>query len=86
MTVWAARLGGGADLKYVRILHLAASTSETAVETALEDLLGRGELRDCAQVRSTAEPQPIAVPPSCTIEPSDLSTYDAITGLVGGEQ
>lgn len=74
----AERLEGGADLEYVRILHLAASTSETAVETALEDLLEWGELRDYAQVRATAAPQPLAMPPSCTIEPPDLSAYDAI--------
>ena len=78
------RLGSGADLEYVRILHLAASTSETAVEAALEELLGRGELRDYAQVRAAAAPEPIDVP-SCSIEPPDLSVYDAITAA-GGEQ
>jgi transposase len=78
------RLGGGADIEYVRILHLAASTSETAVEAALEELLGRGELHDYAQVRTAAAPAPIEVPP-CSIEPPDLSVYDAITA-VGGEQ
>ena len=77
------RLGSGADLEYVRILHLAASTSETAVAAALEELLGRGELRDYAQVRTAAAPEPIAVP-SCAIEPPDLSAYDAITAA-GGE-
>jgi hypothetical protein len=78
------RLGGGADVEYVRILHLAASTSQTAVEAALEELLGRNELRDYAQVRAAAAPEPIEVP-SCVIEPPDLSTYDAITAA-GGEQ
>lgn len=77
------RLGSGADLEYVRILHLAASTSETAVEAALEDLLGRGELHDYAQVRAAAAPEPVEVP-SCAIEPPDLSVYDAITAT-GGE-
>lgn len=78
------RLGGGADIEYVRILHLAASTSETAVEAALDQLLGRGELHDYAQVRTAAAPEPIEVP-SCSIEPPDLSVYDAITA-VGGEK
>jgi hypothetical protein len=50
----AQRLGSRADLEYVRILHLAASTSETAVETTLEELLDRAELRDYAQVRAAA--------------------------------
>lgn len=80
----AERLGSGADLEYVRILHLAASTSETAVEAALELLLGSGELRDYAQVRAAAAPEPVAVP-SCTIEPPDLSAYDAIA-VVGGDE
>ena len=78
------RLSGGADLEYVRILHLAASTSETAVETALEVLLDKGELRDYAQVRAAATPEPIEVP-SCAIEPPDLGTYDAITAVGGDE-
>jgi hypothetical protein len=78
------RLGGGADIESVRILHLAASTSETAVEAALEELLGRGELRDYAQVRTAAAPEPVEVP-ACAIEPPDLSVYDAITAA-GGEQ
>jgi transposase len=78
------RLGSAADLEYVRILHLAASTSEAAVDAALEELLERGELHDYAQVRTAATPDPVEVP-ECSIEPPDLSTYDAITAL-GGEQ
>ena len=78
------RLGSRADVEYVRILHLAASTSQTAVEAALEELLGRGELRDYAQVRAAAVPEPVEVP-SCTIEPPDLSAYDAITAVGGDE-
>src|SRR6266446_1473725 len=62
------RLGNAADLEYVRILHLAASTSETAVETALGALLSDGELRDYAQVRTAAAPEPVEVP-SCSIKP-----------------
>jgi transposase len=78
------RLGSRADLEYVRILHLAASTSEAAVEAALEELLGTGTLRDYAQVRAAATPEPLEVP-SCAIEPPDLSVYDAIVAA-GGEQ
>jgi len=78
------RLGSGADIEYVRILHLAASTSQTAVEAALGELLARGELHDYTQVRTAAAPEPIEVP-SCSIEPPDLSVYDAITAA-GGEQ
>lgn len=78
------RFGSRADVEYVRILHLAASTSETAVEVALEELLGRGELRDYAQVREAAAPEPVEIP-SSTIEPPDLTAYDAIAA-VGGEE
>jgi hypothetical protein len=67
----------------VRILHLAASTSESAVERALDALLGRDELRDYAQVRAAAAPEPIEVP-STAIDPPDLRAYDAITAT-GGE-
>jgi len=77
------RLGSAADVEYVRILHLAASTSESAVERALEALLGREELRDYAQVRAAAAPEPIEVP-STAIDPPDLRAYDAIT-TAGGE-
>ena len=78
------RLGSAADVEYVRILHLAASTSETAVDVALTGLLARGELRDYAQVRAGAAPEPVEVP-SCAIEPPDLSVYDAIAAA-GGEE
>jgi transposase len=77
------RLGSAADVEYVRILHLAASTSESAVERALEALLGREELRDYAQVRAAAAPERIEVP-STAIDPPDLRTYDAINAT-GGE-
>src|SRR5258706_4509322 len=77
------RLGSRADLEYVRILHLAASTSEAAVEAALEAMLGTGALRDYAQVRASATPEPLEGP-SCAIEPPDLSVYDAIVAA-GGE-
>ncbi len=78
------RLGSRADVEYVRILHLAASTSELAVETALEDLLGRGALRDFAQVKTASAPERVEVP-YCKIEPPDLSVYDALLSA-GGEQ
>lgn len=77
------RLGDAADVEYVRILHLAASTSESAVDRALDALLERDELRDYAQVRAAAAPESIEVP-STAIDPPDLRAYDAITAT-GGE-
>lgn len=72
-----ARLGGRADVEYVRILHLAASTSETGVETILEHLVRDGALESYAQVRELAEPRAITVPESAVIAP-DLSVYDQL--------
>ena len=77
------RLGSAADVEYVRILHLAASTSESAVDRALDALLERDELRDYAQVRAAAAPEPIEVPPTA-IDPPDLRAYDTISAT-GGE-
>jgi hypothetical protein len=79
------RSGSAADVEYVRILHLAASTREADVERALAEQTGSGELRDYAQVRAASMPEPVAIP-SCTIEPPDLNAYDAITAVGGGEQ
>jgi transposase len=79
----ALRFGSGADLEYVRILHLAASTSEAAVEAALTGLLDQNALHDYAQVRAAARPEPVQIP-SSAIEPPDLRAYDAIMAA-GGE-
>ncbi|MCP5109738.1 MAG: IS21 family transposase, partial [bacterium] len=46
------RVERAADLEYLRILHLAASTMESEVETALELLLGEGEVPLYERVRS----------------------------------
>ena len=74
------RLGARADVEYVRILHLAASTSETAVEQTLERLVRDHGLEDYAQVRRLVEPEPIAVPDCGVIEP-DLSIYDELAAV-----
>lgn len=78
-----ARHGTRADVEYVRILHLAAGTSEAEVEVVLADLLDRGELVDYAQVRAAARPEPIE-PPLCTIDPPDLAGYDDCLESNGG--
>jgi hypothetical protein len=58
---------GRADLEYLRILHLAASTLESEVETALELLLGTDEPLRYDQVKQLVQPEkptvlPVAVP------------------------
>ena len=70
------------DLEYVRILHLAASTMESQVERALEDLLDGGEPFDFAQVKELAAPTPTAVPEVKIGEP-DLSSFDRFLGSGG---
>jgi len=65
-----------ADVEYVRILHLAASTSQADVEAALTRLLETDQLRDYAQVRDAVRPEPISTP-VVQIDPVCLEAYDA---------
>jgi hypothetical protein len=76
----AAR-GDRADVEYVRILHLAASTTEHAVEAALTALLEHGGTLDYAAVRGLAQPEQPKVP-DVHIGSPDLASYDAL--LVAG--
>lgn len=72
-----ARRGDRADVEYVRILHLAASTMETRVERALTTLLARDEAFDYAAVKQLANPETPAIPTLSIGEP-DLLAYDAL--------
>jgi transposase InsO family protein len=78
-----ARRGDRADVEYVRVLHLAASTGERAVEEALTALLERGEAFDYATVKALAQPAQPAVP-EIHIGVPDLGRYDALLAA-GGE-
>lgn len=69
------RRGERADVDYVRILHLAASTMESTVERALAELLERTEPFEYADVKARTAPEKPAVP-SLTIGPPDLGCYD----------
>jgi len=71
-----------ADLEYLRILHLAASTMESQVEAALEKLLAAGELKSVDQVKAVVAPEPLAPAPALPVPEIDLSTYD---GLLSAE-
>lgn len=73
--------GERAEIEYVRILHLAASTMESTVERALETLLDSGERFDYAQVRGLAKPEPVTVP-EVRLPAPDLSTYDELLEAV----
>ena len=79
------RHGSRADVEYVRILHLAASTSERAVEATLTALLDHGTLRDYVQVKALVQPEEIAIP-ACGLPPPDLTVYDACLAAAGGGQ
>jgi hypothetical protein len=78
-----ARLGSRADVEYVRLLQLAAHTSECAVERTLRQLLESGTRWDATHVKACVQPEAIAVPP-CTVMQPDLSIYDACLDAAGG--
>jgi hypothetical protein len=72
----ASRRGSG-DLEYLRILHLAATTLETEVETALELLLQAGNRPTPEAVKALVSPSQIQVPALVAAVP-DLHSYDAL--------
>jgi hypothetical protein len=73
--------GERSDVEYVRILHLAASTTQARVEQVIEQLLERGDRPDFAAVKALAAPEKHTVP-EVHIPPPDLDVYDRL--LVGG--
>jgi hypothetical protein len=75
--------GERADVEYVRVLHLAASTMEAEVERALTALLAEEEPFDYAAVRDRVTPARPAVPELAIPRAPDLAIYD---GLLQGAQ
>jgi len=73
--------GERADVEYVRILHLAASTMQADVEQALETLLERDERPDYAAVKALAAPEKPVIP-HIHIPPPNLADYDRL--LIAG--
>lgn len=71
--------GARADIEYVRILHLAASTMEGPVERALADCLNEGDRFDYASVKARVSPEPVSVP-VVTIGTVDLTRFDRMLG------
>ena len=74
--------GERADVEYVRILHLAATTMESKVDRALSQLLESGLIFDYAMVRRLSAPDPPPVPELKLPGTVDLGVYDRL--LVGG--
>jgi hypothetical protein len=70
-----------ADVEYLRILHLAASTMEKPVEDALVAMLDAGDTISFDVVRDRVAPTRPAVP-VIDIPAPDLAAYDRL--LVGG--
>ena len=70
--------GERADVEYVRILHLAATTMEATVDSALALLLEAGEPFDYAAVRDLAEPRPPEAPVLALAGRPDLKVYDRL--------
>ena len=73
--------GERADVEYVRLLHLAATTSERQVEATLRARLDAGATCDYASVQAEVRP-PVPTVPVVHIPRPDLSQYDAL--LTGG--
>jgi hypothetical protein len=69
--------GERADVEYVRILHLAASTMQADVERAIETLLARCERPDFITVKALAAPDKPVIP-EVHIPPPDLSVYNRL--------
>jgi len=78
-----ARPMGRADIEYVRILHLAASTMESVVETSLATLLASGEEFDYARVKQLVAPEPQKAP-VVSIPKVDLALYDRMLEQTAG--
>lgn len=72
-----------ADQQYVRLLHLAATTSEHEVETALTLLLEQGETPTLDAVRELAGLKPSPLVPELSPASLSLSSYDQL--LTGKE-
>jgi hypothetical protein len=74
----SARSQKWADLEYVRILHLAATTMQCEVEAALEAVLAAGEVPEYDAVKVRVVPRDLQTAPTINIAAPDLSAYDAL--------
>jgi hypothetical protein len=75
--------GGSADRHYVRLLHLAASTSEAEVETALGLLLEQRTIPTYDTVRDLVRVPSESSVPKLTSPIVDLSVYDRLLNRAG---
>jgi hypothetical protein len=66
-----------ADMEYLRLLHLAASTMESDVEVAIEILLEQGLVPDSESAKDLVSPEKVEIPamPALKVE---LDEYDVL--------
>ena len=67
-----------ADLEYVRVLHLAATTMQCAVEAALGALLEAGEVPEYEVVKARVVPGEALACPEVHVTMPDLGVYDSL--------
>jgi len=79
----AGRSEKWADLEYVRILYLAATTMQCEVEAALSVLLEAGEVPEYEAVKAKVRPAEPSACPEVYVQAPDLGIYDAL--LAGTE-
>ena len=70
--------GERADVEYVRILHLAATTMESTVDSALVLLLEAGDPFDYGSVKELGNPAPPLAPVLKLSGMPDLRVYDSL--------
>ncbi len=80
--ICAARSGIKADVEYLRVLHLAASTVEDDVERALAVLLTEGAAVTADAVKAQCAPAPASAVPALEAPAVDLAAYDSLLGGV----
>lgn len=76
--VLAERSQKWAELEYVRILYLAATTMQCQVEAALGALLEAGEVPEHDVVKARVAPTEVPTAPEVHVAPPDLALYDAL--------
>jgi transposase len=67
-----------ADREYLRLLHLAASTSEAEVDAIIAQVLEAGRTPSFEAVRERAGTNKPAIAPAIAKAPVDLSSYDTL--------
>lgn len=72
-----------ADIEYLRVLHLAASTMECEVEAALRRVLAQGELPTSDRVKQLVSRQEPEIPAMKALVP-DLEAYDSLLDQTAG--